>query len=290
MTWLLIGISILFILSGLSKLLPRVPQESAERERLMNIIGFTSVQKSAAQIGLKLKARDYLILLALSLLFGYLIAVFTDNYLFVVVGAMLCFFVPRYIVSTIQYKRRREALLDLPKNLRVLASKFRDCKSLQRSLEASLPMMTGVTKPVFLKLYRSLEIGIDMRIALREAQDELRFQKFDDLCGKLITGNREGFSARAVSSIRETIDDISKDISDLQTLDIENKNKRLQVHAIVLVSWTFPFLFAYMESELDVTPTLQTVIGKILLVTMFLSSLAIYLARDKYLRLNLKQL
>lgn len=289
MTWLFIVTAVICFVWAISLVLPRPSQHSHERARLMNIMGFTSVQKTAATIGWQFKLRDYLILLGLSIFSGYLIAVFTGNYLFVIVGVALCFFVPRYVVSTIQYKRRKEILLDLPHNLRLLCSKFRDCKSLQRSLEASLPLMSGVTKPTFMKLYQSLELGIDSTIALREAQNELRFQKFNDLCDKLIMGNREGFHTRTVESIRETITDISSDITILQDLDMQNKRKRFNVHVVVVISWCFPFMFAYMESQIG-TPTLETPIGKILLVSLFFVSLVTYLMRDKYLSLNLNDL
>ncbi|BFH18337.1 hypothetical protein J6TS7_32570 [Paenibacillus dendritiformis] len=152
-----------------------------------------------------------------------------------------------------------------------------------------MPLMSGVTKPNFLKLYRSLEIGIDSTLALREMQEELRFQKFNDLCDKLVLGNREGYHTRTVESIRETIQDITDDITILQDLDLQNKRKRFNVHVVVVISWCFPFMFAYMESQIG-TPTLETPIGKILIVSLFFVSLITYLMRDKYLSLNLNEL
>ncbi|WP_213428537.1 MULTISPECIES: type II secretion system F family protein [Paenibacillus] len=289
MTWFLIIFAILCFVGALATVLPRPIQPKEERNRLLRVMGFTSVQQKAASVGWNLKVRDYFILLGLSVFSGYLIAAFTGNFLFVIVGVSLCFFVPRYVVTMIQYKRRKEILIDLPHNLRLLCSKFRDHKSLQKSLEASLPLMSGVTKPNFLKLYRSLEIGIDSTLALREMQEELRFQKFNDLCDKLVLGNREGYHTRTVESIRETIQDITDDITILQDLDLQNKRKRFNVHVVVVISWCFPFMFAYMESQIG-TPTLETPIGKILIVSLFFVSLITYLMRDKYLSLNLNEL
>lgn len=291
MSWVLIGSSIVCFLFVIAKILPRPKDEvSPERDRLMALMGFTKIQKRAELIGWKLRWRDYLILLALSVFAGYLIAIFTGNYLFVIVGVALCFFVPSHIISVVQQKRRKEVLLELPSNLRLLASKFRDCKSLQKSLATSVPLMSGVTKPVFLKLYRSLELGIEPPKALREIQKDLRFQKFDDLCEKLIAGGKEGFNTRTVDSIRETIEDINDDISLLKTLDIENKSKRRSVHVVVGLTALMPFIFAYMESQTIDSLTIKQPFGQILLVIQFLVSLLTYMFRDKYLSLNLKEL
>ena len=273
---------------ALHLLLPKTSNR-IDRNRLMNIIGYSTVQKNALSIGWHLKIRDYLLLISGSFFTGYLIGLLTGNNLFVFAGGLLSFFVPKYIISMVRYRKRKEALMDLPHNLRLMASKFRDSKSLQKSLENSLPIMSGVTKSVFITLYRSLEIGIEAQVALKEAQKELNFRKFDDLCDKLIDGNRSGFTSRSVESIRETIDDIAFDIQILQDLDIQNRRKRFNVHIIVGLCWTFPFLFAYLESQIT-NPTIQDPIGKILLVTMFLVSLMTYLMRDKYLRLNLDDL
>lgn len=288
LAWFFVVMSGLCMAVAMTQLLPKTGTIS-DQQRIMRIIGFSAVQKRAMTVGWNLKLKQYLLLIGITLLSGYIIAVLTHNLLFIVAGGMLSFFIPKYLISMISYRRRKDLLMDLPHNLRLLASKFRDSKSLQKSLQNSLPMMSGTTKAIFVRLYRSLEIGIELSIALKEAQDEVRFRKFDDLCDKLIDGNRAGYTTRSVESIRETIDDISFDIRLLQDLDIQNRSKRNAVHIIVGFCWAFPFLFAYMESQAT-SITIQEPLGKILLCTMFLTSLVTYLARDKYMRLNLDNL
>ncbi|MNW32163.1 hypothetical protein D3C74_90990 [compost metagenome] len=287
-TWLFVALSGLCMTLAMTILLPRTGVIS-NQQRLMKMIGYSAVQKSAMKVGWNFKLKQYLLLIGITIFAGYFISVLTNNLLFVIAGGMLSFFIPTFIISMVSYRKRKDMLMDLPHNLRLLASKFRDSKSLQKSLQNSLPMMSGSTKPIFVRLYRSLEVGIELSIALKEAQDELRFRKFDDLCDKLIDGNRAGYTTRSVESIRETIEDISFDIELLQDLDIQNRSKRVAVHIIVGFCWAFPFLFAYMESQAT-SITIQEPIGKILLLTMFLTSLVTYLMRDKYMRLNLNNL
>lgn len=286
--WLLLALSGVCIGLAVHIFLPKTERFTSQKQ-LMKMIGYSAVQKNAKAVGVNIKLKQYLILIAVSLAVGYTIAVLTNNPLFIIVGGLLSFFVPKYVISMISYGKRRDMLMDLPHNLRLLASKFRDSKSLEKSLQTSLPMMSGSTKPIFEQLYGSLKVGIELSVALREVQDQLRFKKFDDLCDKLIDGNRAGYTTRSVESIRETIDDISFDIRLLKDLDIQNKSKRMAVHVIVGMCWAFPFLFAYMESQ-TATVTLNEPIGKFLLCTMFITSLVTYLMRDKYMRLNLNNI
>lgn len=278
---------------GVFQFLPTT-KKSRKVRNVEILFGFEKIQNQANDLGLNFKFKHYVLLLLISVVIGGAAAWFTKNVLFVVVGAVIGFFLPKIIFSRISYKRRRETLLNLPGNLRLLASKLRDCKSLQKSLEMSLPVMTGETKPVFERLYRSLQLGIDITTALQNTRKEIRFKKFDDLCGQLIMGNRDGYHARVVESIRESIDDLSADIQLLQNLEIENRQKIIKVYVMILFCWGFPLVFAYMESQIvyafGSTLTLNTLIGKILVCTMFLASLLTVVFKDKFLRLNLDNL
>lgn len=261
--------------------------------RLRNAFGFDSVKDQATDLGLKFQLKHYIILMIISMVVGISIAFITDNLMFAVVGTVIGFFVPRLVFSKLKYSRRKAMLFNLPTNVRLLVSMMRDCKSLQKSLEMSLPVMSGVTKPLFENLYNSLLLGVDPRTALKQMSAKVQFRKFDDLCEKIIMGNIDGFHTKSIKSIKESNDDIKSDIALLQTIDVENRTKRNKFFVIFPAGWAIIFLFAYLEKNMESmgsSLSLLTTPGKILVGTLLLTTFFAYLGRDKYLRLDLDNL
>ncbi|MEK5163178.1 hypothetical protein NYE69_12675 [Paenibacillus sp. FSL R5-0527] len=293
MTILLLYLLSGFVIAwGLSFWLP--PVVNARVRRLRFTFGFDQTQADAQALGIQLKAKHFALLITISVGVGVVIAYLTKNTLFVAFGVGLGFIVPKIILSQIRYRRRKEVLLNLPGNCRLFTSKLRDCKSVQKALEMSIPVMNGVTAPLFEKAYQSLRLGVDLLTVLERMKSEIRFKQFDDFCEKILMGSRDGFHARVIEGIRETIDDIYEDMQLLQEMDIKNQRKRLEVYGVFGGCFALPYLFRYMESqmaqELGQTITLDTWIGKILIVSMAIVTLIGLWKKDAYLRLNLDEL
>lgn len=286
--FLLIG-GIIFSI-GLFSLLPsKTTNTSQDNEKLLKMIGYVSARERAKSIGWNLNWKHFVLLLVISIFASYLISVYTGNYLFIIMGAIVGFSVPGFIVSSVQQKRRKDMLIDLPHNARLLVSKLRDCKSVVLSLEKALPIMSGPTKMIFERMYHSLYIGRPLAKTLHEIQAEVRYQNFSDFCDKLITGEIEGFHSRAIENVRDSIDEMSFDVEVIQELDIKNASKRLHSLAFVGLAMLFPFLFGYFESQVG-TRTLDTPLGQVLLLLLVIIGIFTILARDKYLRLNINKL
>ncbi|MEC0167372.1 hypothetical protein [Paenibacillus graminis] len=279
---------------GLGRLLPRAAETVSDRSRRLRNAFFEQTAAEAKAAGIRFEWRQFILILITAAGGGVAAAALFSNIWFVAVGAALGFFMPKMWFFSVKYRRRKELLLNLPGNLRLLASKLRDCKSLQRSLEAALPLMTGVSKPLFAHMYDSLQIGLDVPTVLERARQQIRFKKFDELCQKLTAGNREGFHARAVDGIRESVADIDADIQLLQEIDTENERKRMEPFMVFSLSFAFPLLFRYMESQLTqefhIQTTMQTGIGKFLIASMLIFVLIGLWQKDKLLRLNLDDL
>ncbi|MEK8212563.1 type II secretion system F family protein [Paenibacillus sp. FSL L8-0463] len=286
--WIVAGLLISF---GIFSLAP-IPVSRSKRMRIA--FGFEQTEAQAKAAGIRLNGKRLIQVLLVAVLIGVAIAYFTRNIWFVGVGGAMGVIVPKMIISAVTFKRRMEILMNLPGNLRLLSSKFRDCKSLQKSLEMSLSMMSGVTVPLFEQLYSSLRIGLDVPTALENMKREIRFKKFDDFCEKVIAGNKDGFHLRSVEGIRESIADLSSDMNLLQEIDLENEKKRIEPFVVFGFSLVFPFLFGYLESQLvqefKLATTLQTGLGKLLLASMIVSILSGLWKKDKLLRLNLDDL
>ena len=262
--------------------------------KLKDWFGFEEAQNQARSAGVKINFTHYILLLLCSALVGVAISVWLGNVLFIAVGAIWGYFIPRMVFSMIKYKRRKEILTDLPSNCGLLKSNLPEGESLQRALQLSLPLMGGVTKPVFQKLYEQLKIGMSVNLALKQAANTIKFNKFYDLCEKLNTGNTDGYHLQAMDSIQESIDAIADDVQHLQEIDIQNRKKRSTVYVIVGGAWFIALAMRFMESEMNsgfqVIPSMDTPIGKIFVATMALASVFTFAVREKYLKLNLDDL
>lgn len=275
---------------GLFSLIPsKASKTNRDKEKLLRMIGYVSARERAKSIGWNLNWKHFVLLVMISVFVGYVISAYTGNYLFIAMGAIVSFSVPGFIVSSVQQKRRKDMLIDLPHNARLLVSKLRDCRSVVLSLEKALPIMSGPTKVIFERMYHSLVIGRPLAKTLYEIQDEVRYQNFSDFCDKLITGEIEGFHSRAIENVRDTIDEMSFDVEVIQELDIKNARKRFHALVFVCLAMLFPFLFGYFESQVG-KRTLDTPLGQVLLLILVIIGIFTILARDKYLRLNINKL
>lgn len=277
---------------GLTTLLPKPQASNGSKVRaLRNFYGFEKTQQQAKLLGYNFDIKQYILLLTISTGAGIIIAVFFDNLFLVAVGATLGFLTPKIILSVIEYRRRREVLMNLPTNVRTFASKLLEFKSIETSLRHSIPLMTGITRPYFEHLYNSLVLRMDLEILLNDLNKKIRFQKFDDLCEKLISGTEDGFHEKAIDSIKETVEDMQKDIQLLKKLDVQNQNKIYMLYFVVAGIWSIPFLFTLFEMQAGVDHyTITTTLGKMILALMAVVTLVIILVKDKYLRLNLNKL
>ena len=284
--------SAIFIVLGVASLLPKT--QKARTLRLRVFLGFEDTKNQALSLGLQIQFKHYVSMILISVLLGGVIAYVTDNFMFALVGTIIGFFVPKLVISKIRYSRRKEMLFNLPSNIRLLVSMMRDCKSLQKSLEMSLPVMSGVTKPLFDKLYKTLLLGVDPQTALKQTAAIIQLRKFDDLCEKIIAGNIDGFHTKSIKSIKESNDEIKNDITLLQTIEIENRTKRNKIFIVFPAGWAMIFLFAYLEKNMQsisgTSLSLLSTPGKILVGTLILTTFFAYIGRDKYLRLNLDSL
>ncbi|MGG1669987.1 hypothetical protein ACIFOE_04920 [Paenibacillus sp. NRS-1783] len=273
-------------------LIPGTKEKRIDNLRIT--FGFGKLQSEALTLGIELKKKHYFFILLGALILGVTLATVTNNLLFIGIGAACGYFVPTIIISKIRYARRKEMLLNMPSNLRLLQSQFRDHKSIQRSLEMSLPMMSGVTAPLFRELYLALRLQVDQRTALSRMKEKVNFNKFNDYCSKLLLGSRDGFHARSLENMQKTINEMVGDVDLLLQLELENRSKRNLFYIIFGMAWIFPFLFYYFElqsvSELHITTTLGSPSGRVLVAIFTILTLVAYVRRDKYTRLNLDSL
>jgi len=276
---------------GFSFFLKGASSEGSKVSRLGKMFGFEQLHSEANSVGIKFKLHHYIAIIAISITLGALVGYYTENFLYTISGLAVGLIVPRIGIDTYKYNRRRDTLLNLPSNARLLVSKLSDCKSLEKALEMSIPLMTGPTKPIFERLHTALKLKVPVERALLVTQGEIKFKKFDELAEKFLMGYSDGYTAKSIQSIRKTIEEITQHARLLQEVDMKNKNDRMMPYINFALCFGFPFLCWYMESqlsnEISQVLTLDSPVGKIGMASMVVSAVIGLWKKDKYLRLNL---
>lgn len=282
-----------FLLAGLfiaMTILP-APKKMTDIKRLQILLGYSTAKDRAAKLGFQFDVKHYAILVIIALSIGLFVAKLTNNPFIALASIVLGYFLPQIMLSTLEYKHRKDILMNLPVNLRKMVSRLADCKTVQLSIERSLPSMNGITKNMFIQLLRKLEIGIDLQSALEQMAEQIRFQKFDDFAGKLVSSSRDGFHIKSIQGLKESIEDIQADVKLLNRLDIENKSKITSVYTVIGGIWFIVIAFSFFEGNIGSgVISFDTIFGKMMLSIMIVCTFIVFMMKDKYMRLNMNDL
>lgn len=269
-------------------ILPK-PMNTRKYFNFVQVLGYDNVRKEAESAGWKLSKREFIAIVLLSIVIVGFISVLTSNYFFIALGIVLCFTLPRTIVLKVKRRLRMNVLFDLPSNLRMFIAKLADFGNVQKALEAALPEMRGVTKPVFEQTCNKLRVGLPLYRTLDEFTRELRIRKVEDFIDKLKLASVEGFHRRSLDSLKETVEEISEDITQIKELEIESKRKRMTLFLTIGMAWMMPILLSFMNSD-NGNVFLNTFYGQIFIVSFAAASLFAIGKGDDYLSLNLEEL
>jgi Flp pilus assembly protein TadB len=256
---------------------------------LAQILGYEKVKEEAESFGWSLNTKEFIQIAVAALGVGLLVSLLTGNIFFIIVGIVLSFSLPRFIVIKIKKQRRISILLELPDNLKLLTSKLMDYSSVQLALKSAIEDMDGQTKHIFRKMYQSLEINMPLETVLSEAIAQIRIQKFNDFAEKLIMANSEGFHEESIKSLKETIENMSDDIKEIKKLEIKSKSEKKKIYIAIAGSWLMPFILAGLSSD-NANVFLSSLHGKIFIVSFFVATLYVIGKGDDYLSLNLDEL
>ncbi|MDY7989820.1 hypothetical protein UY286_05140 [Paenibacillus polymyxa] len=285
--WMLYSYYLVLLFFTLSFLLPKA--EVNKPFTLSKMFGFEKIRKEAEDAGWSLSSKEFIGIIVFSIIVVALIAVFIGNYFFIALGVILCFTLPRAIVLKVKRKIRQNILFDLPANLRLFISKLADFPNIQKGMENALPDMSGVTKPIFEQASNQLRVGLPLDRVLDEMMAELRIRKMEDFMDKLLLTQREGFHTRSLESLRETVEEISEDIQQIQELEIEAKRKRRDLLLISIMAWIMPVLLSFMNTG-NGNVFLNTSFGQIYIVSFAAATLFSISKGDDFLSLNLDKL
>lgn len=279
-----------FLALAVITLLLIVPKANASKGfTLSKLLGYERVRKEAEMVGWSLTFREFVFLIVFSVSLIGLVALFTGNYLFIALGAVLSFTLPRTIVLKVKRKIRQNVLFDLPSNLRLFISKLTDFPNVQKALENAVLDMDGVTKPVFEKASNQLRVGLPVDRVFEEMLGELRIRKMEDFLDKLRMAQMEGFHPQSLDSLKETVDEIGEDITEIQELDIEAKSKRKQLFTVIGMAWMMPVMMSFMNNG-NANVFLNTLHGQIYIVSFAAATLFSIGKGDDYLSLNLDKI
>ncbi|ALP37968.1 hypothetical protein ASL14_19035 [Paenibacillus sp. IHB B 3084] len=285
--WMMYVYYFVLISFTLGFLFPRA--EASKSFTLSQMFGYENIRKEAEDAGWSLSSKEFISIIVFSIIVVVLIAIFIGNYFFIALGIVLCFTLPRAIVLKIKRKIRQNVLFDLPANLRLFISKLADFPNIQKALENALPDMSGVTKPIFEQASNQLRVGFPLERVLDDVMGELRIRKMEDFMDKLLLTQMEGFHARSLESLRETVEEISEDIQQIQELEIGAKRKRRDLFLISIMAWMMPILLSFMNTG-NSNVFLNTTFGQVYIVSFAAATLFSISKGDDFLSLNLDKL
>ena len=280
-TMILIGITAALILPK-----PVGLQKYKKGSILGSLFNYDRIRKEAEGVGWALSFREFIALLSFTFIAVTLIAIFIGNYFLIALGLLVCFMLPRIILMKIKRKIRQNTLFDLPPNLRIFISKLSTFPNILSALEQSLPEMAGVTKPMFERAADQLRVGLSLEHVLDELTESFNIRQMDNFADKLRTIQKEGFHARALASLRETVDQITEDIGQVKVLEFEARRKRRDTFLIVIMGWAMPAVLSFLNTD-NSNVYLDTLYGQIYVVLFAAYTLFAISKADDYLALNL---
>ncbi|MCP1133323.1 hypothetical protein NKT34_08480 [Paenibacillus polysaccharolyticus] len=279
-----------FFVLALITLILLIPKTNQSKSfSLSKVLGYERIRKEAETVGWSLTFREFSFLILISIALIGVIALFTGNYFFIALGTVLCFTVPRTIVLKVKRKIRQNVLFDLPSNLRLFISKLTDFPNVQKALENAVLEMDGVTKPVFEKASNQLRVGLHVDRVFDEMIGEFRIRKMEDFLDKLKLAQMEGFHAQSLDSLKETVEEIGEDITQIQELELEAKSKRRQLFTVIGMSWMMPVMMSMMNNG-NANVFLNTLHGQVYIVSFAAATLYAIGKGDDYLSLNLDKI
>lgn len=273
-----------------------LPQRTrlGERKRFWQMqLGTFTVKRRGSELGLEWSLFHYVCMIGSGLAVGAILVWLTHNVLLILVGVVAGWVIPTLITEDIIYRRKRRVLISCVPNLRLLTSKLQEGGSLEYALSNTVPLMNGVTKPIFAQMLQliSIDRGEPER-ALRYLKQQLTFRRIEDLCEKLMIGRNEGFTFRMARSIAKTVDDISLDILDIHEVELINQKKRWNTITLHLMLWTLPFLFKFMEMNMadtvSMTLSMNTFLGQTLLAALSVNTLLAVLYLNRLTRFDMR--
>lgn len=277
----------------LSVLLPKKTkkQKQLERIRLFAGFGFDKAQQQAKSAGITLRIQQYIWLISSTAIIGFVVSLLTKNMFLIAVSIIVGFFTPRIYLSMKEYQYRKEILISLPINLRFMLTKLVESQTVELALTRALPLMNGPTEVFFQEMLQKKQLELSTSIALIDMRRKIGLRKFDDFSSNLVMGEKAGFNDKTIKTLRESIEDIQRDIKLIRKLEIVNRAKIVNVYMVVFFIVSLPILFSLMEhNAVPDSMTYQQPIGQALISLMVLFfSLVVFFER-KFMRLDLKNL
>ncbi|OAB30517.1 type II secretion system F family protein [Paenibacillus macquariensis] len=258
-------------------------------EKLSGFLGYQKIHKDAADAGVQLNKKEFILITLGSIAIGIIITIVLKNYFFLAVGMTLSYMLPRYFVSKLKRNRRQKILFELPGNLKLLTSKLIDFPSVQSALEQSVNDMHGETKTFFEEMLADLKTGFSVESALIEMKRKTCIKRFDDFAEKLLMADEQGFHDRSIHSLKETGRDMTADNLVLKEMQIKAKKDMRNLYIVTILSWAMPTVLSSVNTN-NSNVFLDTQYGQIYIVFFVLVTLYSIIKAEDFVSLNLDEI
>lgn len=258
-------------------------------DALARALGLQKVQHKAQCSDVEMTAGIYISLVIGSFMIGLLISIVSGNYFFIALGVLLGYTVPLHLMKVSQRNRRNELLFEVPEYLKIMTSKLLDFSNASYAMNEALEDYNGSMKKMMQEAADSLRLGFSLETVLTELKAKIRLRRFDEFADKLLAAEVNGYTERAVASLKATIRGMGEDAVYVKKLQIQAKAEMKSTYVQALLILCLPILLSFVNTN-SVNIFTGTLLGQIYIT--FLVGVIMFCILKKYdcLSLNLNEL
>lgn len=247
-------------------------------------------QDEAEKIGWILSKKDLLIIIGAGVVCALIVALITNNIFILIASAVFVIYLPKFMIEKKRQSNRLALISKLTDPLRMLLSRIPDQQNITKAIEVTRDeTLDGAVRSIFNDYLSDVAIGGSVRDAMLLMKKKVKLKKFDVFVDYLIQAHYEGFTIEAMRALEKAVEAIEFDLRAIEKVRMQSKKKKQQLYAALGIAWLFPPVLSFISMS-NGNIYLTTILGKILLLVYFLSSIFVCIKGEEYLSLNLEEL
>lgn len=261
----------------------------AQKIHIAHYFGYTQIKNQAQEIGWNIGTKEFLGIILFATGIGLMLATVFKNPLIIFAGMVTGYYLPRYLLQRMKKHQRMSLMMSIPDFGRLLIARLIDHHSIVRAFEITQQDLTGPIKVMVEEFVKDVGVGIGIPRALQNLKAKVGFRKFNTFVETLLLAHQEGYSTEALRAMEKAMEAIELDLKAIEIIQVTTRKKKRELLYIVIAAWAFPFLLSFMNSD-NVNIYVDTLQGKILMLSYILCTLFVLMKGEEYLSLKLEEL
>lgn len=280
---------ILFFIAFFNLLVPAPTNgEDGAKLDLYRFFQYDKIRNEAEIAGVNLTRREFISIILLSVGSGIIVSIMFNNLLYIIVGIISGFYVPRYFVVRNKRRKRLSLFTNLPEALSMINSRTLSLGYV-RAVEASYNDMAKDVRPYFEDFIQSINATIPFNQAMMNLAAQIRFKKFQEYVAQVIMAKDAGFKDVAVENIADQINLFREDLRAVEQIKLESRAEKRNVFMVVGINMALPIILNILNPRYY-TLFFHTFLGQFLLFFTFITCIFVILKGGEVLTLDLDKI